>query len=400
MRISHCPFFNLNLTNYNPLSIASLFNTHPYIAFKTQAAEHAIRSLLVRFKQSFLIVMLILGQVFIALLVATCLPIFYAMTTTFGVSLLIILVQAIVLSLPYLLLQPLIQPTLLQAWILPLPIAKRLEVAAQFAVAMRYVKPLALMYVAIMLIVMTWAKKWQWQFAPKLFLLVVLTLLIVMMISTLFGLFWGACLSTLPAIKTRYLTAYYRQINSISFYKKPHDDGFKVSKKHPFFLQIYTLFIIYLWRHADPILYKVVLLCAASCGAFASWAFYLNDATIARNLALIAANMLLLLHIERLTAATWLQQIALQNNDQQWAIDYKKIRITRYIWAALPMIFNLLMFSFCAYKGVLSFDKIGAYWLVVLGIYAALSNILKPATRERAGLILVSIFLLSTIAMS
>jgi hypothetical protein len=121
---------------------------HPYIAFRIRLARHAVAQLLARLRSSGEIVALALGPALLGLLAMAALPPMYVSSLPALQALGLLVLHALVMSLPVALLRPRVLPAAVQAWLQPLPVPPRLLLLASGLVAALLAAPLALAYAA------------------------------------------------------------------------------------------------------------------------------------------------------------------------------------------------------------------------------------------------------------
>jgi hypothetical protein len=121
---------------------------HTYTRFRIKLTLRALAQLSARLRGAGEILLLALGPAILGLLACAALPPLYAASFPAPAALALLVLHALVMSLPLALLRPRILPAAVQAWLLPLPVPPRLLLRASVLVAGLLAAPLALAYAA------------------------------------------------------------------------------------------------------------------------------------------------------------------------------------------------------------------------------------------------------------
>jgi hypothetical protein len=117
-----------------------------YVAFRLHLARHGLRQFVASLRSSAEIVVLIGGNVVIALLALSAFPTMYAATFSPFVALAIMLAHALTMSLPLALLRKRVLPADVVAWHQRLPVPRAFQLRADATVAALLIGPLAILY--------------------------------------------------------------------------------------------------------------------------------------------------------------------------------------------------------------------------------------------------------------
>ena len=119
---------------------------HPYVAFRIRLAQHALKQFAASLKSSAEIVLLVFAQVLVGLFALIALPPMFAASQSFPLSIALLAAHALAMTLPMVLLRKRVLPQDVARWLHALPIAPRMQLAADALVAAMLAGPLALAY--------------------------------------------------------------------------------------------------------------------------------------------------------------------------------------------------------------------------------------------------------------
>ncbi|MFL6659396.1 MAG: hypothetical protein ACJ8GW_15055 [Massilia sp.] len=117
-----------------------------YVAFRLSLARHGLRQFAASLRSSAEIVVLIGGNVVIALLALSAFPTMYAATLTPLLATTVVLTHALIMSLPLALLRKRVLPADVVAWHQRLPVPPTFQLRADATVAALLIGPLAILY--------------------------------------------------------------------------------------------------------------------------------------------------------------------------------------------------------------------------------------------------------------
>lgn len=353
---------------------------HPFISFRIRLAQHGVKQFVASARSWSELVLVLFGPVLAGLFAMVALPPMYAASQPAGEAAGLLLVHALMMTIPAWLLRKRVLPRDTAQWLHALPVPGRLQLLADLAVAATIIWPLALAYAVSAAIWLVRRPDWL---APVPGTLGTLASLL---------LTW-VCGAAILALRSRVAPGAGRWQRRLA----APATRYVARRMRPRVLFLWQrLYWLPFWREENVVGLRQVLMLAGALACAFAW--MLPELPLPRALAGLATSVLLVLMADRGDHAVREQIALLRPHAQAWPVRGSGVELAARLFSLLPALAVLgVLYASGARHGVWDHTAGRLYLALAATTHGLLVFVPRFSPRGRVALVATSILILTAI---